>query len=358
VRVTEMVSQWTDAVKDLLPSLHAHQSKALAAISYAMAACGQVDSGRVSLQLPSKPASVARRMERLLSNPRLRAADAAVQLARSLLSSRPPGDRLLLILDETPGAGGLRCMKISVAYRKRAVPLAWECYAPDEPPEPMPKLLWHLMRRVSRCLPPGVHVTFLADRGLSWPSVLDGCVALGWHYVMRMQGQAKVLLADGREVCARDLVRRPGAKDRVVGGRVYKNAGWREATVTAVWDKRCKEPWLLVSDLPGGWARCRDYCKRNWCEQMHRDEKSQGLNWQRSRVSDPRHARRLVLAMALATLLAISLGTRVLKRGLRRLLESGRIRKLSVFQMGLRYLQLMLHGLGPALPCTPYLVPP
>jgi hypothetical protein len=230
VRVTEMVSQWTDAVKDLLPDLHAHQSKAQAAISYAMAAGGHVDSGRVSLELPpAKPASVARRMERLLANPRLRAAAASSQLARSLLAAWSPGDRLLLILDETPGAGGLRCMKISVAYRKRAVPLAWECYVPDRPPEPMPRLLWRLMRRVSRCLPPGVHVTFLADRGLSWPSVLDGYVALGRHYVMRMQGQAKVLLADGREVCARDLVRRPGAKDRAppAGGCTRTPGGGR-----------------------------------------------------------------------------------------------------------------------------------
>ena len=42
--------------------------------------------------------------------------------------------------------------------------------------------------------------------------------------------------------------------------------------------------------------------------------------------------------MALATLLAVSLGTWVLKSGRRRWLESGRRRTLSVFQLGLRWL--------------------
>lgn len=359
MKVMEIVSQWTHAVKELLPKLHGHQAKALAAISYAMDASGHVDCGRVSLHLPpAKPASVARRMERLWANRQLRVADASGQLSRSLLSSRPPGSKLLLILDETPGAMGLRCMKISFAYRHRAVPLVWECYRPDHPPEPMPRLLWHLMHRVSRCLPPGVQVTFLADRGLSWPVVLDGCVLLGWHYVLRMQGQTKLRLGEGREVHARDLVKRPGAKGWAGAAQIYKKAGWRKAHVTAVWDKRCKEPWLLASDLPAGWGRCSSYCKRSWCEQLHRDEKSQGLNWQRSHVREPSHARRLVLAMALAVLLAIGLGTRVIKSGLRRLLESRRVRKLSVFQMGLRYLQLMLQGQAPALPVRPYLVPP
>ena len=37
--------------------------------------------------------------------------------------------------------GRLRCMKLSVAYRMRAVPIAFECYEPHRPPVPMPELL-------------------------------------------------------------------------------------------------------------------------------------------------------------------------------------------------------------------------
>jgi len=243
-------------------------------------------------------------------------------------------------------------MKVSIGYRHRSVPVAWTCYPPDRPPEPMPRLLWRLMRRVARCLPPGAaaRVTFVADRGLSWPAVLDACGALGWHYVLRIQGQTHVITDaggagdagdddDGQECQAAQLAPRPGGPGWSGPARVFKKAGWRRANVVAVWDRRCAEPWLLVTDLPASAAaRCRNYARRAWCEQLHRDEKSAGFNWQRSRVRRPSHADRLLLAVALATLLALSLGTRVLKAGYRRFLESRRARRMSVFQLGLRWL--------------------
>ena len=56
----------------------------------------------------------------------------------------------------------------------------------------------------------------------------------------------------------------------------------------------------------------------------------------------PRHGpphRRLVLLMALATVLAICLGTAGLKGGQRRRFEGRKQRQLSVFQLGLRILK-------------------
>jgi hypothetical protein len=52
----------------------------------------------------------------------------------------------------------------------------------------------------------------------------------------------------------------------------------------------------------------------------------------------PEHAARLMLVIALATYLALGLGSRMIKAGLRRLLETTHQRKLSLFQAGLRFL--------------------
>jgi hypothetical protein len=321
----------------------------------------------------AKPASARRRIERLLANPRLIPGRVQAHMTRGLLGSWN-GRSIVLILDETPRGQDLRCMKISLGYRHRAVPLAWECYRPDHPPRAMPQLLWQLCQRVARTMPPALRgrVCLLADRGLAWPTLVDCCNALGWHYVLRLQGSTRVRLPDddddgrrddGRRrevsVAAKDLVPRKGSRWLGTGVDVFKKAGWRRANLVAAWERRCREPWLLITDLHASYARCAGYCKRAWCEQMHRDEKSQGLNWQRSRVADPRHARRLVLLLALATILAISLGTRILKRGLRRLLEATRLRKLSLFQLGMRWLALAAQRDSlPALPATIYLLPP
>jgi len=62
-----------------------------------------------------------------------------------------------------------------------------------------------------------------------------------------------------------------------------------------------------LGDRPGGYARCRQYARRMWCEQSFRDEKAQGFHWDASRVDDPRRATRLLVLLALATLLCVAI---------------------------------------------------
>jgi hypothetical protein len=336
-----ILRSWRQTVHEqLLPDLHGHQTKALADLSFGMARAQHCHAGRVATEVPgeAKSVSVQRRFERTLANPRLEAGDGMRQLASHWLESWQ-GRPLLLILDETPQRGtDLSCMKLSAAYRKRAVPLAAACYRHDKPPKPMPELIEDLLREAALSVPAGTEVTVLLDRGLAWPETLEVSTDLGWHFVARVQGSTRVRDQDGRELAAKDLVANPG--QRWYGrGEVFKKAGWRSCSVTAVWEKGCAEPWLLASDLPEGDRRCRSYAKRFWTEELFRDEKSQGFQWQDSHVRDPVHALRLVLLMALATLLALSLGTAGLKGGQRRRFEARRQRQLSLFQLGLRLLR-------------------
>jgi hypothetical protein len=357
-----MVRQWRRGLEGLMPALHGHVLKCLAVFSVAMALAGHCHSGRLAAVAPCRRARAAsrqRRWERLLGNRRLRPAAAMGQLARSLGPSLGgPRRRVVLILDETPGGvkGRLRCMRLSAAYRGRAVPLAFECYRAYLPPLPVPRLLWRLLRRAARSLPPGAEVTLLADRGLCWPDVVDCCRALGWHFVLRLQRDTRLRLGGRVVKSAWELAGWRGARQAAAGAEVFRGAGWRGANVVAAWEPECREPWLLVTDLPATYRRCRDYCVRCWCEQSHRDDKSHGLNWHLSRVRDPAHAARLLLVMALATLLCLSLGTYVIERGLRGLFEPRARRLLSVFQLGLRWLRdcLVNHK---KCPCKPYLHP-
>src|SRR3989440_4251936 len=123
---------------------------------------------------------------------------------------------------------------------------------------------------------------------------------------------------------------------------IIKKLGGRAAAVAACWERGCDGPWLLVSDREDGPRLFRRYAKRTWTEELFRDEKSGGFHWEESHVTDPAHAARLVLLMALATYLALALGSRVIQAGLRRFLETTRRRMLSLFQIGLRWLKFCL----------------
>src|SRR3954470_8814268 len=122
--------------QDLLPNLHGPQSKALADLSFSMTVVAHCHSGRLAVAVPgdARPASVQRRLERLLANDRLDPDSAWPQLAHAVLGGWAGGP-LVLILDETPNHNDLRCMKITLAYRKRALPICCACYGLGGQPE-------------------------------------------------------------------------------------------------------------------------------------------------------------------------------------------------------------------------------
>jgi Transposase DDE domain len=334
-----MIRDWRQQVRDeLLPDLHGHQAKALADLSFAMAVARHCHSGLLAAVAPGEttPAATRRRLERTLANDRIDPDAVWPQLARSVLGGWAGGP-IVLILDETPNHNDLRCMKITLAYRKRALPIACVCYALGGQPEPMPALVVGLLRQAAACLPAGAQVTLLADRGLAWPQIVDACGELGWHFVIRLQGQTRVRTSEATECSAAELALKPGA--RWWGqAEVFKKSGWRRARVAACWEKDQDGPWLLVSDRPEGPRLFHRYARRVWTEELFRDEKSQGFHWEKSHVTDPTHAARLVLLIALATYLALALGSRVIQAGLRRWLESTRQRMLSLFTIGMRWM--------------------
>lgn len=330
--------EWRLCVRhQLLPHLHGHQAKALADGSFAMALACDCRARLLGTQVPTQatPASSTRRMERLLANDRLDVPIGQHDLATALLKHWT-GGTVLLMLDETPKANDLRSLAIRVGYRQRALPLVSICYRPDAPPAPMPQLARRLLGEVQKCLPPGCKPVLLTDRGLAWPTLVDWCEERHWHYVLRLQGQTNVRLEDGRVCTARQLVSRPGTH-WMGQANVFKKAGWRSANVVANWRRGCSEPWLLVTDERGSLRHCGVYAKRMWTEESFRDDKSSGFGWGASRVNDPDHAARLLLVMALAMVLAASLGSEGWQDKQWRKLER-RSDHLSVVQWGLRWL--------------------
>src|SRR3954453_8045338 len=151
--VLPMIGDWRRQVRgELLPETFGHHANALADLSFAMALARHCHAGKLAAVAPggTPPAATKRRLERLLANDRLDPDSVWPQLARSVLGGRLGGP-ILLILDETPNRNDLRCMKITLAYRGRALPLIGVCYTRGEQPEPMPELIVGLFRKAAAC---------------------------------------------------------------------------------------------------------------------------------------------------------------------------------------------------------------
>ena len=347
MRLVSVWHGWEQEVAQRLPRMPLKQRRALALFSLGVGVANHCGQSRVAAALPPtvKVASSERRMRRFLDNPRVAVAASRAAIAAAMLRSGT-GTTLWLALDEThqgrtATGAALTVLAVRLLYRGRAVPLSWACHRPGEQVAAYPTLIAQLLGEVAAAVPAGTRVVLLADRGLSWPSLIQTCRALGWSFLLRVTDQACLRTADGHECPLRDLVAHPGTA-WLGSGLVFKDAGWIACNIVAVW-RRADEPrWLLLTDLPPTRRRTAEYRRRMWEEESFRDDKSSGFHWERSRVTDPTHADRLLLVLQLAMCFVLSQGSYVLKHGWRPFFERRDRHELSVFTLGLRWIQSAL----------------
>ena len=208
-------------------------------------------------------------------------------------------------------------------------------------------MILELLNWIAPSVPSGLIPLVQADRGIGTsPDLLRGLTRLGWYFEVRVQKNTRLKAADGSESPLAALVRSAG-QTWTGHGQVFKKAGWLDCRVLVVWGRRYRESWCLVTNCPEvtGW----DYAIRYWQEASFRDLKSDGWQWQCSRIWTPTHANRLLLVLTLAYAWVLSLGSLVLDDpALAPLVAKGQRTTYSVFRQGLRvwsYLLGHVHAL-------------
>ena len=305
--------QWTAVVAKRFETLTLSQAKALAAFSLGLGLAQRCALSAVAGKLYSlgNVETVECRLRRFIGNSNLELAGCCQMLSRWALGSLKAKGPLVLLVDETSLQEHLKVMVVALAYRGEAIPLAWRCYRQDEWPAGQVELITDLFRWVGEGVPEGKTVLVEADRGIgNSPQLLEAMEAMGWHYLVRVTKGVHLILEEGGETEYGSLVTRAG---ETWGGEVhaFKKAGWRRCWALAKWGRGHKEPWLLLTNYPK--ASAEWYGIRMWEELAFKDLKSNGWQWQRSRVREPERAERLWLVMAVAYLWVVSMGTHVLE---------------------------------------------
>jgi hypothetical protein len=292
--------------------------------------------------------SIERQIRRLENDPEVDAAVCFHPLARVRLRWGQP-KVLQLILDPTTQEDRVVMVSVAVWYRGRALPLAWTTWPGNLPL--VGKGFWErieaLLEQVKPLLPVGTQIIWFADRAFGTPMFIDLIVRSGWHYVVRVQGQTHYRDRLGREGTIQELLRK-GKRAKMLG-EVFKKAGWRPNSVVVYWGKAHKSPLCLVSDLPADWSLIALYRRRYPIEASFRDYKSYGWRWEQGQVSDPEHLERLLVGMALATWIALFIGSHVAEEVLHRYRSSHRYTrpyegKRSLFTLGLERFETWLSS--------------
>ncbi len=230
-------------------------------------------------------------------------------LLRWILTWWPPAEaRLVLAMDASTLGQRFTVLAISVVYRGCAIPVAWTMVEATQQGSWRPH--WEaLFDQLHGSVPCDWTVLVLADRGLYARWLYQHIVKHGWHPFLRLNLGGQVRPAGAATF--RPLTTLAPGIGSAWAGRVTcfaSPASQLSCTLLARWDEGYAAPWLIATDLAPEVAEAAWYGMRAWIEGGFKDFKRGGWQWQQTKMTDPRRAARLWLALAVATLWVVSVG--------------------------------------------------
>ena len=297
--------------------------------------------------------SLVNRLRRFLSNPRVSVREYYWPVAESLVRVFR-GLPIRLIMDTTKLGFDARLLMVGIAYRKRALPLAWSVHRG--------KMGWvavkehiALLRYVAELIPEGSEVWLLGDCEFQHVPLISWLREQGWHYILRQQGKVHVWKPGWAQSRLADLDLKEGETRYLGWVRLTAKYHYGPVSMVLHWEKGEGEPWYLVTDVEATPATIRTYKVRMWTEEMYGDMKGHGVDLGATHMRDLDRLSRLVLGVCLLYVWLISLGSWVIKNGKRDLVDKKARRDKSYFRIGWSWLKRRLsQGQSLKLRFAPY----
>ncbi len=317
-----------------------------------------VHASRIVAKWPvrAKVPSLTRRLSRFLDNPAVAVRAWYEPLACQLLWMCAGGE-VRLILDASRVGFGHQLLIVALAYHRRALPLVWSWKKGKRGHSSGEKQL-ELLHWVHARLPPGTRVLLVGDSEFAGEKLLKQVRRWRWQYALRQRGDYLVRRTGSRTWQPfRDLVSCPG-----------QGAWWPQAVLTrqgqirtallAYWQPGEDEPWLLATNLPDAWRTRQVYARRMWIEEMFGDMKGHGFDLETTHLRHTQRLSRLTLAVCLLYVWLLLTGHRVVKAGLRHLVDRHERRDLSHFRIGWDFIERCLAWLVAVIVSFPVSLPP
>lgn len=291
--------------------------------------------------LHAKVVSLTRRLSRFLANPGVDVRAWYRPVAQQVLAGLAAGGEIRLILDGSKVGFEHQLLMVAVAFRGRALPLAW-CWVKGTRGHSSARTQLALLSYVRGLLPPTARVLVVGDTEFGSVTVMRQLVAWHWFFALRQKGSHLVKVAHARtwRACA-DWAPHPGAHAWLPQARLTQKWSYH-TNLLAYWAPGEKEPWLLATNLPSPRATLQAYARRMWIEELFGDLKQHGFDLEATHLRHFLRLSRLTLAVCLLYVWLVLTGRRVIKSGLRHLVDRRERRDLSLFRIGWDFMERRL----------------
>jgi hypothetical protein len=356
--INELYHTWMRRICELRPNQRITQVRNFVWLMIGIYQSQSVYLSKIAGKIPgsAKLLSTARRLSRFLDNPAIRVREWYEPIARQWMQTQWQCLReIRLIVDGTKVGFGHQLLMVSLAYRKRAIPIAWTWVKHVRGHSSAHKQL-ALLNYVRTLLPRDAAVFVVGDCEFGSVEVLKWLEHLSWFYVLRQKSDTCLWLEQSSKW-------KPfGSFIQKAGQSLWLGKGYLTAkeiyptNLLAHWQIGEQEPWYLATNLPDRAMALKYYQRRMWCEELHGDLKDHGFDLESTMLHDFEKLSRLTLAVAFLYVWLISIGGRAIHAGLRTLVDRNDRRDLSIFQIGLRFTQRRLtNGYSVSVPLFTYL---
>jgi hypothetical protein len=312
-------------------------------------------------------ASHARRFQRWLNDAKIDTPTIYKSLVKAALKGWEIGARLFVALDTSVIKGTpFVLVRVSLIYRGRSLPLAWRVLVHDSAAVGYSDYV-KVLETALACLPTGLVVTLLADRGFVHADLFGWLRQKHWHYRIRLTGDTLVRLGDRQTVSVAKLCPPKGATHFYHNIYLLGEGIGPVHLALAQLAEPAQDPWYVVSDEPTDLTTLDEFGLRFDIEENFLDDKSNGFQVENTELKTADAMERLFLVIAVATLHFTSVGVQVVKRECRRWVDTHWDRGMSYLKIGWSWLRqqtrrnwpiLSAFGLDPASDPEPALASP
>ena len=245
----------------------------------------------------AKNVSTVRRLSRFLASSAVDVRSWYRSTAKAWLQSqfRQVGE-MRLIVDGTKIGFGHQLLMVSLAYRRRAIPIAWSWVRHVRGHSSAIKQIC-LLQYVRSLIPQKAPVFLVGDSEFGSIAVLQQLKQWRWFFVLRQKGNTSLWL-DERTGWQRmdSLVPRTG-KSIWCPNSYLTQSEIHLVSALIYWQTGEKEPWCLATNLPDASLTLRYYRRRMWIEEMFADFKKHGFDLESTMLRNPPRLSRLTLAV-------------------------------------------------------------
>jgi hypothetical protein len=353
--INHLYHTWKTRIMELRPGQRITQICAFVWLLVGIYLSRSVCLSRVAGKVPGKAklTSITRRLSRLLDNPAVQVRTWYEPIARQWLEAqfRNIGE-IHLIVDGTKVGGGHQLLIVALAYRKRAIPIAWTWVKQARGHSGASKQL-ALLAYVRGLLPQNSAVFLVGDCEFGSIEVLQQLDRWHWFYVLRQKSDTCVWINEWKPLSS--FVEKAG--NSIWLGHGYLSLKEIYPTNLLVyWKTGEDQPWCLATNLPDMKMTLHFYALRMWIEEMFGDLKKHGFDLESTMLRHFLRLSRLTLAVALLYVWLISVGIQTIRAGHRHLVDRKERRDLSIFQIGLRFLERrFINDLSFSIPVCKYI---